>query len=121
MSKPSSPSLILKHSEKQRYLNRLPVREQRQRLVAVLRKPIAEFLEQHGVGVEHVRHARETHRHAAGYLLIQPQQPHRKGAGPEIFEALIDATTAATRAASAGDCRSIRSSVALRFKLQVCL
>ena len=44
-------------SEKHRHLDRLPVREQRQRLVAVLRKPIGECLKQHRVGVEDVRHA----------------------------------------------------------------
>jgi hypothetical protein len=40
-----------------RHLDRLPVREQRQRLVATPRKPITEFLKQRGVGVEDVRHA----------------------------------------------------------------
>jgi predicted Zn-ribbon and HTH transcriptional regulator len=35
----------------------------------------------------HIRHALEAHRHAADDLLIQPQQPHCKGCGPEIFEA----------------------------------
>jgi hypothetical protein len=36
----------------------LSVREQRHGLVAKFRKPIAEFLKQHRVGAEHVRHAR---------------------------------------------------------------
>jgi hypothetical protein len=44
-------------SEKHRHLDHLPVREQRQRLVALPRKPIAEFLKQGGAGADDVRHA----------------------------------------------------------------
>jgi hypothetical protein len=36
-----------------------------------------------------IRHALEARRHAADDLLIQPQQPHCEGCGPEIFEAPI--------------------------------
>ena len=85
----SEPSGLFKVSEIQRHRDGDAVREQRHGLVAVLRKPITKLLKERCVGVERVRHALETHRHAAGYLLIQPQQPHRKGAAPEIFEALI--------------------------------
>jgi hypothetical protein len=45
-------------ASKYRHLHRLTVRAQR--LIAMLRKPITEFLQQCGVGVENVRHALET-------------------------------------------------------------
>jgi hypothetical protein len=53
------------------------------------RQPIAERLKQRGVGVEDVGPASEAHGHAAGDFLVEPQQPDREGAGPEIGEALI--------------------------------
>ena len=53
--------------------------------------------------VQNIRHAARAHRDAACELLVEAQQPHGKGGSAEYANRKSDATTAATRAASAGD------------------
>jgi hypothetical protein len=83
---------------------------QRQRLVAVFRKRIAEFLKQHSVGVEDVRHALQL-TSASTIFLSSRSNRIAKAAVPKCANLRSDEITAAMRARSLGeDWRLIASS-----------
>ena len=56
-----------------------------------------------GLVFKKIRNAARVHRDAVNELLVEAQQPHGKGGSAEYANRKSDATTAATRAASAGD------------------
>jgi hypothetical protein len=94
------------------HLDRLPVREQRQRPITIFRKPIAEFLEQIASGLRMFATRRNDIGMPLAIFLSSRSRRIAKALVPKYSNLESDPTTATTRAGSLGgvDSRSIRSS-----------
>jgi hypothetical protein len=60
----------------------------------------AEFLQQLGLNIEHVRQSPGIHRDAVHQFLIKPQQPHRERGDAEICKPEIGCDDGGMRATS---------------------